>query len=169
MSFDVPPDMPAGRYHVRWFAGGETGEAVVDHPGPAPCVPPYSPADLSWWLSDLERTMKMPVGFGERDVTEGEVRAAQMAFLQGALSQEQRQLVDACLSLVARSIPRVKAEETTAPAKRDWHQVVWDMQRDARYVLVTPWEWDGLPPKPGSVFPERDDDPSLGAARWMAK
>ncbi len=49
--------------------------------------------------------LRIPVGFSERDVPHAELRDAQKAFLQGSLDDEQRALVDACLSLLARSGP----------------------------------------------------------------
>ncbi len=43
---------------------------------------------------------RMSVGFSEKDVSRRELREAQKAFLQGSLNDEQRALVDACLSRV---------------------------------------------------------------------
>ena len=51
-------------------------------------------------IMSTDKSWRMPVGFSERLVSSEELRDAQRAFLQGTVDDDQRALIDACLSWV---------------------------------------------------------------------
>lgn len=51
-----------------------------------------------------DKEIAMAVGHVERFVTQGELRRTQEAFLRGEMNPGQRELVDACLSLLIRQV-----------------------------------------------------------------
>jgi hypothetical protein len=56
--------------------------------------------------------MKIPYGFGFKDVEEKEIRAAQGALLTGSMTSEQIKLIDAIVSWFAVRLPNPRISPT---------------------------------------------------------